>query len=64
MLYWRGMVSYNMDRANALLLGQLVRTLKGAVTKLEEVYNSGDSEKVEDVKKEILTLQRRIASML
>jgi hypothetical protein len=53
-----------MDRANAALLGQLVRTLKGAVVKLEDVYTSGDSERVEDVKKEILTLQRRIASML
>jgi hypothetical protein len=53
-----------MDRANALLLGQLVRTLKGAVVKLEEGYNLGDSEKVEDVKREILALQRRIASLL
>lgn len=53
-----------MDRANALLLGQLARTLKGAVVKLEEVYDLDDSDKVEDVKKEILTLQKRIASML
>ena len=52
-----------MDRSNALLLTQLVRTLKSAVLKLEEAYNARDMVRLEEIKKEILALQRRIASI-
>ena len=51
-----------MERSDALLLTQLVRILKNAVTKLGEAYNAGDAARLEDIKKEILALQQRIAS--
>ncbi|MEK6824395.1 MAG: hypothetical protein AABY02_00940, partial [Nanoarchaeota archaeon] len=62
-VYKHDLVFEIMDRSNALLLTQLVRTLKSAVLKLEEAYNARDMTRLEEIKKEILALQRRIASI-
>ncbi len=53
-----------MNKADALLIAQLLTTMREAVTKMEKYSESKDMENFEVMKKEVLTLQRKIDSLL
>lgn len=53
-----------MNKADAILLAQLLTTMREAVTKLEKYAQIRDLENFEMMKKEILTLQRKIDNLL
>ena len=49
-----------MDRTDAILVAQIIKTMYTLAKKLEEAYEKKDFERFEALKKELLTLQRRI----
>ena len=46
------------------MLSQLLNSLSEKADMLEEAYNSGETEEVEKIKREILDLQKRIADLV
>jgi hypothetical protein len=52
-----------MNRADAILLAQMVKAMNDLMTKLEEAYAVKDLERFEAIKKEMLSLQKKIDSI-
>lgn len=53
-----------MNKNDAMLLAQIVRTMNDLARKFEEAYNSKDMEKFEAIKKEMIGLQKKIDSII
>lgn len=53
-----------MKKEDGIILIQLVGALKESVSKLENAYNKKDEKNLENVKKEILNLQKKIGSIV
>ena len=53
-----------MNKAGVSVLMQLLTMMKEAVSKMEAYYRQNDMEKLEEAKREIVSLQGRIERML
>lgn len=53
-----------MNKNDAMLLAQLIRTMNDLMKKFEDAYNSKDMEKLEAIKKEMMGLQKKIDLMI
>ena len=53
-----------MDSQSAVLLIQLLNTMKETMIRFEKVYNEGDYEKVVESKRELIELQKRVGNVI
>lgn len=53
-----------MNKQEVILLAQLLNAMNDAVERLNVVYNSKSVEDVENIKKEILDLQKRVGALV
>jgi len=53
-----------MNKEDVVLLVQLLMTMKETLAQLDSAYEQKNAEKTEDIKREILDLQAKIARIL
>jgi|TARA_Y100000310_G_C20696795_1_gene826292 hypothetical protein len=56
--------SGNFRKEDIMLLAQLVQTMKEVSKHIEHFYSRKESEKLEDAKSELLSLQKRVDELI